>query len=830
MDEAIRTSEAESEMRRLRAQLEIERAAHREVEQHLRQFARAVEQSPASIVITDPEGNIEYVNTYFEQATGYTKAEALGKNPRILQSGLTPPETYRTMWSVISEGGEWRGEICNRRKNGDLYWEVAAISGLKDDSGRVSHYIAVKDEITDRKQAEARQTSLIQDLSEARLAAERASQAKGEFLANMSHEIRTPMNGVIGMTGLLLDTQLNPEQREFAGTIRTSAEALLTIINDILDFSKIESGKLDLETLDFDLQQEVESVVELLAGQAQAKGLELAFSLRSGTPTHLRGDSGRLRQVLTNLTGNAIKFTAEGEVVVSVARTSEDEERVGLRFEVRDTGPGIPADIQERLFQAFSQADASTTRKFGGTGLGLAISRQIVHLMGGAIGITSEVSKGSTFWFTLSLEKQPHDSAEAVEYGRDLSQLRALVVDDNATNRQITGHQLRAWKIYERSAASGAEALDILRDAVADGAPYDVVILDMQMPEMDGMMLARAIQQDLGLAGTRRIIMTSLGQRPSDTELKEAGVDAYLAKPIRQARLLDSLTRVMAKAAQGVPPGATGAHLRRSSVSIRRPSPQARKVRILIADDNNINRKVALGQLSRLGHTADAVASGTEVMAALRNAPYDVILMDCQMPEMDGYDTTRAIRRREAEDLGAGQPARRVHVIAMTAHAMEGDREKCLAAGMDDYISKPVRTDALQAALERCPTASALIEALEAAPVDLVRLKEMAGDDAGGQKELVDMYLVQADELIGRLHAATQAGAAPEVGRLAHQLGGASATCGMTAVVDPLRQLEHSDPGSPREVREALLSETSRQLGRIRTYLAEQLKVGMANP
>ena len=963
VDALLRLRTAQEALREALLEKETLLREQRRAADELRRLARAVEQSPTSIVITDRAGNIEYVNAYFEQVTGYTKAEARGKNPRILKSGATPSETYIDMWRAISQGGEWRGELCNRRKNGELFWEYAAISGLKDESGEVSHFIAVKDDITNRRQAEdalrrsearhraitqsaydaivtadsegrivgwnrgatltfgyeesealgrpltlliperhhlghlagmararrgdelyllgqrlelhglrkdgvefpleitlsrwegpdgwfvtgilgditerkraeERQVSLISELDEARLAAERAAQAKGEFLANMSHEIRTPMNGVIGMTGLLLDTKLSPEQREFAETIRTSAEALLTIINDILDFSKIESGKLDLEILDFDLQMEMESVVELLAGPAQAKGIELVSSLRPGTPSRLRGDAGRLRQILTNLAGNAIKFTAQGEVVVSVTPAAEDATHSSLRFEVRDTGPGIPRETQARLFKAFSQADASTTRKFGGTGLGLAISRQLVELMGGEIGVTSEVGKGSTFWFTLRLEKQPKEAEAAVEY-RDLGGARVLVVDDNATNRQITGHQLRSWKVYERAAASGPEALDILRDAEADGAPYDVALLDMQMPGMDGMMLARAMEREPALAVTRRSIMTSLGQRPSDAELHEAGVDAYLAKPIRQSRLLDCLSRVLTRGGRDASSRTTGWLVRRSTLLAPESAAGARNIRILLADDNRINQKVAMGQLRRLGHTADTVVNGLEVLDALTQKPYDVVLMDCQMPEMDGYDATRAIRRREAEAAARGEPGPRVHVIAMTAHAMEGDREKCLAAGMDDYVSKPVRTEALRAALDRWqpapagsanPLAPARTEksaaAAEECPVDMARLGEMADHDPAATRELVDMYLREADEVMGALRASVQSGPAAETERLAHKLGGSSATCGMAGIVPPLRELERSGIAGHWPENEQLLQEADRQLERIRAFLAVEI-------
>ncbi len=709
--------------------------------------------------------------------------------------------------------------------DGRVTWGLTTKMPFRDKDGKIIGTFGVTKDVTQLKETE-------QELAKARDVAVESARLKSEFLANMSHEIRTPMNGIIGMTGLLMDTDLSEEQRDFARTIRSSADALLTIINDILDFSKIEAGKLSIETISFDLRDTVESTVELLAERAEAKGIELASWVLDDVPRHLRGDPGRLRQVLTNLLGNAIKFTERGEVVVRVTKETETQTHVTIRCAVSDTGIGIPHDAQKKLFRAFTQADGSLTRRYGGTGLGLAISKQLVELMDGRIGMESTPGKGSTFWFVLQLEKQPPGTTYFIKRPRwNLENLRVLIVDDNATNRQILQHWTGSWKMRPDTAATGTGALESLRQAAAAADPFHLVILDLQMPEMDGLTLAQTIRADPLIQKTHLVMLTSLGLRLDAQSWRSAGIDAYLVKPVKESRLFDCLASVMAEAA--APAG--HAHELHAIDSSGRRALNPKHVRILMAEDNVVNQKVGLRQLKKLGYAADAVANGVEVLDALKRIPYDIVLMDCHMPELDGYESTRLIRQLETERKDSKRPP--VYIIALTANALEGDREQCLAAGMNDYISKPVKLPELQAALQEAasfvrPVAPGKrMEAKSGGSEAVIDPSVLAGlrelqepGEPDTAVELIDLFLRDTPGKIQSIQSAIARSDASALKESAHSLKGSASNLGARRLARLCAELEMRARDQRLTEAAGLFDKLTEEYGRVCFVLEQEKK------
>ncbi len=798
--------------------------------------------SPVAIVVLDNNENIVSCNPAFERLYGYTSPEIVGKN---LDALITTPETIHEASAYTHQAmtGLVHGIGKRRRKDGglvtvELYGVPVIVSGEKVGALAIYHNIS--------------------ELDQARREAEDANRAKSEFLANMSHEIRTPMNGVIGMLELALDTSLTAEQRDYLQTSLHSAEALLTLLNDILDFSKIEAGRLELDTIDFNLRNAVEDVAYTLAKRAQEKGLEIACLIHPDLTSDLRGDPGRLRQILVNLIGNAIKFTHHGEIIIQAEPIKETETHVLVRFAVEDSGVGIPYERQAAVFERFTQADGSTTRKYGGTGLGLTICKQLVEAMGGKIGVESTPGVGSTFWFEINCAKQLREKTKSgtgpLTLGpSNLLQARILVVDDNQINRIVLKKNVEALGSRVDAVASGAKGLESLRNAHRTGDPYHVVLLDMQMPGMDGEQTARAIKSDPAVKDVKILVLTSMGQRGDAVRLEALGCSGYLLKPVKQQMLFDAVVAVL-----GQGPDQSASLITRHTLSEQRKL----GLRLLLAEDNSINQKLAVVLLQKAGYSVDAVETGAQALEKVQSNQYSAILMDVQMPEMDGLEATQHIR---AWEKNTGQ---HIPIIAMTAHAMQGDRERCLEAGMDDYVSKPLEPKVLFNALDRwtqtpyqqeeilervqdysapadvfavglddglfgestpsdsrptgaaAPVFQAVFEA-DVLPVDFEGALYRFGDD---RDFMMQMFREYKDHLPGRLQeiqSALQAGDAGGLARLSHNLKGISLNFSAEPVAKIALKLEEIGKHEDLTGASALVDQLYAEVRRLEKYLSE---------
>jgi len=728
-----------------------------------------------AVMVFDTDHTIEWVNPSFARITGYEAEEVVGrKTEDVLYGPETETTAVRQIEKAVETGRGLSREVLHYRKGGRAYWASGSITPVVDDQDRLVRCIAIFHDVTRRRQAQ-------EALQKAKEAAEAASRAKSEFLANMSHEIRTPMNAIIGMTELTLCTDLSPEQHEYLSTVKESAESLLGLLNDILDLSKIEAGKMEITSVEFDLNKLVSQAMRALAVRADQKGLELAWHLPPSVPQWVVGDPARLRQVVINLVGNALKFTEAGEVILRIDPQWETDAELSLHFSVSDTGIGIPADRLDGIFEAFRQGDSSTTRHFGGSGLGLTISSQLVEMMDGQMWVQSHEGQGSTFHFTVKFAVSTESVSETgANDDETLAGRSVLVVDDNAANRRIIEECLKDWGMQATGVESASSALDELKRMAAADEPFDLLVSDACMPEMDGFQLIERVRQAMRTSLPTVLMLSSADLLEEANRCRQLGIAAYLTKPVAPSDLKEAILCGLGQ---------------RESVAAARAGPEARyegipQLRVLVADDNRANRSLATQIVRKRGHQVTAVDSGQAALEALERDAFDVVLMDVQMPEMDGFAATAAIRERERKTGG------HLPVIAMTAFAMKGDRERCLAAGMDAYIAKPVATEELQAVVESLGAASVFREVALGEPVSgrerftfdaaLARLK----GDVELLKEQMDFFQQAAPGLLGDLRKTIVEGDGKALEFVAHRLKGLVAGFDAAAAVEAAHKLE----------------------------------------
>ena len=813
---AKRTADLEKSNQNLKKENRERKKAEKEILRQKKYFQALIENSPTAVVLLDNEQKITHCNPAFEDLYGYTCAGVAGKD---IDELITTDETKEEARALTQEIAKKRVHKIAKRKRKDGSIVDVELFGVP---------VFVENE-------RAGSLAMYHDVStlvEARQAAEEANRSKSEFLANMSHEIRTPMNGVIGMIDITLDTDLSDEQKEYLTIAQQSAEALLTLLNDILDYSKIEAKKLDIEIIDFNLRNTVEGVASTIASRAEEKGLELISFIPPQLPTRLLGDPGRLRQVLINLVGNAIKFTEKGEVLIHIKAVDESEDNVKICFSVQDTGIGIKSNRLDAVFERFTQADGSTTRKFGGTGLGLAISQHLIEAMGGNLSVESEYGKGSTFSFTLEFSKQAPNKSETKTKITDLHGLKILIIDDNETNRVILKKMVSSFGARAYAVESGQKGLDALQVAREERELYDLVLLDMQMPEMDGEQTARAIFSDPRKKNLSVVVLTSMGQRGDAKRLQDLGCAGYLLKPIKQKMLFNALVTVINEKRNKLP--GTGRlvthHLLKEE--------KAEKQYILLAEDNPVNQRVATTLLENEGHIIDVVGNGKDAVQKIKENQYNIILMDVQMPIMDGFEATRQIRTWEAEK-------KHIPIIAMTAHAMKGDRERCLEAGMDDYLSKPIDKRSLFTLIQRwsnemqktdAPTSLLLdkkpapaaqpqtgVPSKNSPAVDIKDALPRFGNDMAFFKEMSEDFLKKLPEQIAEIKEAITHSDTEKIYHIAHNLKGVSSTFSANKLAKLSATLEEEGKKGKLNQIDNLINDIEEEAQKVNKELSENL-------
>ncbi len=763
---------------------QIVRLPSREVMfEEMSKLSRAVEQSPVTVLITDEQGNIEYVNPQFCKLTGYTPKEVIGQNPRILKSeGALPEETYKNLWNTITRGEVWYGEVCNKKKDGTVFWESASISPIRNTNGEISHFVSIKVDITEKQR-------MMKEIETAKTMADEANKAKGDFLANMSHEIRTPMNAIIGMNLLLQKTKLSKKQKNYADKVGQAAHNLLGIINDILDFSKIEAGKLDVEDIEFDLNGVFDNLANLINIKAEEKNLELLFDIAPEVPRNLIGDPLRLGQVLLNLCSNAIKFTEKGEIVITVKVNEKTEKKADIQFSVRDTGIGMTPEQQSKMFQSFSQADASTTRRFGGTGLGLSIAKKLVIMMGGDISLTSKVGFGSEFTFNIVTGRHHNDIERYQVPPEDLVGMKVLIVDDYESTRQVLQNYVEDFGFDVTVVKSGQEAIMAINKSIeTETKPYDLILMDWKMPGMNGIETSDIIKNTPGVSKDLHIIMLSNYCREDIIQKADnSNLSAFLTKPVSQSQLYDTIMNIFGKTIHAKTAGIQQGQKVSNIEGVKNRH-------ILLVEDNVINQEVTTGLLEETVDHVDIANNGREAVEMIKEKGedhFDIVLMDLQMPEMDGYEATKHIREK--------LKFTKLPVVAMSADAMVGVKDRCMKIGMSDYLTKPINPQALFSVLRTWLKAEDLVAPSEKSNEEIEEIEGLDTSSglirAGGKlktyKSILKRFCANNEKVAEEIKEAIGSDNKEVSVRLAHTVKGVTGNIGAVGLSQKAAEIEH---------------------------------------